>query len=61
MLKSEKLIKIGKNIRNRHLKKLKDCLVLVAKIKSEEIHRTNIITAIDCYNENCGNIAVKTK
>jgi hypothetical protein len=61
MLKNEKLIKIGKKIRNRHLKKLKDCPVLVAKIKNEEIHRTNIITAIEFYNQNCGTIAVKEK
>jgi hypothetical protein len=54
MLKDEKLIKIGKKIKNRHLKMLKDCPDLISKIKKEEIHRENVITSIEYYNEHCG-------
>jgi hypothetical protein len=35
----------------------KDCPDLVSKIKNKEIHITNMITAIDFYNENCGTFA----
>jgi hypothetical protein len=54
MFVNEKLIKIGRKIKNRHLKILKDCPELVSKIKNKEIHKTNVITAIDYYNEHCG-------
>ena len=54
MYKNQRLIKIGKKLKKRHLKKLKDCPELIKKIKNNEIHKTNIITAIEFYNENCG-------
>lgn len=56
MVINNKLIKIGRKLRNRHLKMLKDCPSLIAQINQEEILKRNVVTAIDFYNSNCGKI-----
>lgn len=56
MVLDEKLIKIGRKLRNKHIKMFKDCPSLISKIEEKEILKRNIVTAIDFYNINCGKL-----
>lgn len=56
MVMNDKLVKIGRKLRNRHLKMLQNCTSLISKIDEEEILKTNVVTAIDFYNINCGKV-----
>ena len=53
---NNKLIKIGRKLRNRHLKMLKNCPSLISQIDQGEILNRNVVTAIDFYNSNCGKV-----
>jgi hypothetical protein len=56
MVINNRLIKIGRKLRNRHLKKLKNCPSLISQIDQGEILKRNVVTAIDFYNSNCGKV-----